>query len=698
MDVKRESLPEHGILLTHEGQPNAVIVVPAQNGNRTPEMQAASLLQTFIKQMSGATLEVVPEDTLGTLRIKEGRVITDTEPSKASNFIVIGTGELSEQLGVTPEEIGPGGIRLKTFKNAIVLLGGPTRTPGEVGSDDGGLQHAAIELLEQLGCRYLWPGELGLVIPSCATLKVKPLDIRYTPQIRSRGIRIADRLVNRHFIGLQRLEMTKEKWAAGRKKALGNAPDIRWDQWQRLGGSLPRFGHAGAGLRNAEQHLKEHPEWFAQQGDGSRDQRGNARFRLCKSNPELIAHVANDIIKRANENPDLELVSLDPNDGGPMGFCMCDQCKALDPTNGPPIKINLFKYSEEKPLTRIDYVSLSDRMVYYWNSIAERVTRVHPNLLFGISAYSCFTDPPVERKLHPNLVLRYVPSEVELFQGWKNAGAKNIFWRPNILLASRRDGKLRAYVTELCEKMQFFADAGIRQTDFDSIMYSWSIIGINNYAAARLVWNPKLTAESIITDFATAGFGAGAAEIKNYLQRIETLTTGRLIGHDDDDRPEPLMLSGVSSQFESMDDYRYTPQVVAELRTLLNVAEKKAEDPIVVDRIAFLRMGLNFTELQETLDAMSLRAQQGEAVDQALAQRLIDLNCLTLRDIVLNHNITINTSYLTWGSGTFARFKPIRGRTVKPSDEALLERVGDPNYGLTGREDSIEEMLKAFGL
>lgn len=377
----------------------------------------------------------------------------------------------------------------------------------------------------------------------------------------------------------------------------------------------------------------------------------------------------------------------DPNDGGSnTGWCLCEKCEALDPDDGPMVSLQTFGKplrpgSERRQRELIEHGSLTDRMVYYWNSIAERVTREHPDVLFGINAYSVFSHPPVERALHPNMLLRYVPPHTDYVEGWKNAGAKRMFWRPNILLANRRDGKLRSIVGPLAENMRFFADAGIVQTDFDSINHYWSTLGVSFYAAARLVWEPYLSADQIIADFARHGFGDGAPDIEQYIHRVEALTK-----------------AGVNRGFQTVEDRRYTPGVLAELRDLLNRAEQAADDSAISDRVAFLRMGLNYTELHETLDELAWRASDGQDVDDERVQQLIDLNALMLRDIILNHNLAINAPSVVWGSGTFAHLSSIGGRTVQPSDEAMLQRIDDPGYGLTGREDSLDEMLVAFGL
>lgn len=326
--------------------------------------------------------------------------------------------------------------------------------------------------------------------------------------------------------------------------------------------------------------------------------------------------------------------------------------------------------------------SLTDRMVFYWNSVAERVAAVHPDLLFGVSAYSRFTHPPLRRKLHPNLVVRYVPSTADRWDGWQEAGARRVFWRPNILNQGWRDGKARVYVKEMAEAMRYFADAGMNQTDISRVRQWWSVHGLNYYAAGRLTWDPYLPPERIVADYARHGFGAGAEHVEQYFRRIEELTA-----------------EGVTDVFEQAEDYRYTPEIVTELRSLLNEAERAAEhDPGAVRRIGFLRLGLNYTDLQETLNWKSWRARQGEQIDRELARRLVDLNCLVSLDIALNHNLAVNIANQAGRTGNFAQFAPIGGRRLTPSDPALLERVRDPRYGWTGREQCLEEMLAAFGL
>jgi hypothetical protein len=221
--------------------------------------------------------------------------------------------------------------------------------------------------------------------------------------------------------------------------------------------------------------------------------------------------------------------------------------------------------------------------------------------------------------------------------------------------------------------MRYMADRGMLATDFDSIIHNWAVHGLNYYATARLTWNPHLTADEILDSYCQPGFGAGAGSVRRYFLRAQEIT--------------------------STPGSSYTPATLHELRSLLDAADRACgDDEPVRARIAFLRMGLNFTELQVTLDAFNEQAtNKASALDRQRVERLLELNYLTLRDIVLHHNLAVHAPHLMWATGNFARWSPIRGRGYRPTAE-LLAQVDAGNFRLTGRENSLDEMLTALGL
>src|SRR5262249_17741477 len=148
-----------------------------------------------------------------------------------------------------------------------------------------------------------------------------------------------------------------------------------WFGWQRLGGSINlNGGHAFSHLWG--KYGKEHPDWFALQANGSRDQSASPdRARLCKSNPALITAAPPAKIAELTRNPTVLGVSVGPNDGGRASFCTCPKCEALDSPKGRKVLLWDFSKGQRRDF---EHVSLTDRMVSFWNAVAEQVVKVHP--------------------------------------------------------------------------------------------------------------------------------------------------------------------------------------------------------------------------------------------------------------------------------------------------------------------------------
>ncbi|MBM4078177.1 MAG: DUF4838 domain-containing protein, partial [Planctomycetes bacterium] len=554
---------EAALTLVAEGQPKAVVVVAAAPS--TAATEGAKILVEHLVQMSGARLETLKDGQLGEVTVKEGRIASPVTKLADMAFVLVGESALTEKLGVTAKGLGPGGILVRTMPNALVLLGPDAQTP----SDPNGTRYAITTFLhDQLDCRYLWPGELGKVVPQRRTISVPKLDVQLTPLLRQRNIRSLhyhDRLQQ----GLDRLKFTKDDFLRVRAAAEATqAASNTWFGWHRMGGTLNlvpghAFGHVWA------KYSQDHPEWFAMQPNGSRDQTklSPTRSRLCKSNRELIAAIAQEKIEQLNKGTGPMSVSVGPNDGGHATFCVCHDCKKLDPPEAR--KITLWDLTSV-PRRDFEYVSLTDRTVFFWNGIAERVTKAHPNALLVADAYSAYSAPPVRAKLHPNLVIRFAPisysSDKARQQGradWDawSAAAPKIYFRPNLLLLGRREGTLAIYVHKLAEDFRYLAHHSMMGTDFDSCCHNWATQGLNYYVLARLHWNPDQKADDLIDDYCRSGFGRAAAEVKRYLTRVEQLTDEMAAKELEVTQP-------------------YTPAVVGELRGILDAADKAAGDEI----------------------------------------------------------------------------------------------------------------------
>jgi hypothetical protein len=618
------------LTLAEDGEARAVIVIAADAS--AAAKQGATILGEHLTQASGAEFDIVTEKELN-----------ETDDI----LLLVGQGVLASSRNATAEGLEPGGILIKTFPNAIVMLG----ADDPLSTDPNGTRYAVTTFLEDaLGVRFLWPGEMGKVVPEKKTIRIESIDHRFNPILAQRKIRMGGGWSRRMSSGGERLLVTEKDFQRLNPVAKKTeSEDGGWAGWHRMGGSLRlASGHSFGDYW--ERFGESHPEWFAMAPNGSRDQGASPhRARLCVSNPELVEQVARDriaLIERTGQKS----VAIGPNDGGTTSFCTCEKCEALDAPSDR--KITLIDFSPGANRRQFEHVPLTDRYVHFWNEIAERVTAAHPDVWLTADAYSTYSAPPVKAKLHPNIAIRYVgvtyldderrAQGIADWDAWGKSASK-IYFRSNLLLAGRRQGTTVLYPHRLAEDFRKLAPNRMIGTDLDSCMNHWATQGLNYYVMARLLWNPDLDVDDLLDDYCGSGFGAGAESVKRYFLEIEKLT--------DQIAAEKLPVTRP-----------FTPEAVATLRTHLEEAAKAtADDPESNRRVSFLRVGLDYTETYSAVFHLIQAWEEagGGRLEGELKERFrvaLDQNWEASRDIFDNHPLAVNVASVAWGSwGYFNR-------------------------------------------
>ncbi|MCB1235301.1 MAG: DUF4838 domain-containing protein [Verrucomicrobiae bacterium] len=648
--------------LVREGEARCLIVTA--DAPSPAAREGSKRLAAELERISGAKVRVATESALGSVEVVEGKLVATVRDFRPDTFLLVGESDLAKRLGVTADGLGPGGIRLRSVGNAMVLLGADEKTP----ADPSGSRSAVVAFLEEaLGVRYLWPGELGLVIPKTRTIALPTLDREFTPPIVQRKIRWSTRR-ERLDSGIAYLGFSSEEYDAAFAGAVGKTEGLPdWLEWQRLGGSLDLAGGHSYG-HTWEKYHRDHPEWFALQPNGSRDLADLTpdRARLCKSNLALIEALAKDKIAELDRTG-AGSISLSPNDGGRATFCMCEACKALDPPEGR--KITLLDHTVTPP-REFEYVSLTDRMVWFWNQLATRVSAERPGTWFVVYAYSAYKAPPVREKLHPNIAVAFVGGRYDSdaarrearddWDAWSKMTGK-LYWRPNLLLYGRRNGVPAVFIHKLTEDLNTFAHHSLLGTDYDSIVHHWATEGLNYYALARLLWNPDLGADAILDDYCERGFGPAAEPVKRWFLRIEALT-------------DQVAAREIESTLEP-----YTPAVCAELHGLLDrAAEAAGGDDTIGRRIAFLRTGIEFVEIQARTHAfadahLDRRPTPAEA---ASFQADMEAKFQLMRRLFRDQPLALNTPMIAWGSEGLFRRLGWNGAKSLPSDRWDADEEG----------------------
>ncbi len=666
--------------LVKDGKANAVIVLRKEpNGI---QLESAKVLADHIRQISGAEIKIIGIEELENPEVRNNTIIPDNGIVDVKNFIFIGDGDLVRfNLKVNTAAVGYGGFIVKTFPNAIVLAGRDNLDPGELFTADNrytpysrGTLYATTWLLEKyLGIRYLWPGESGKVVPKNKNISIPEINYKFTPVLKQRQMRICP-LSSRGQRGLNWLHISKHNYLQLKKNAKKTISDsVNWRAWHRLGGTLGIV--SGDGFILPEWAWKkwpqEHPEWFAMQLDGSRSQmvKGELteRPRLCVSNTNLIAAIAKLKIEELKQHPEQRCVSIELQDGGYTGFCMCDKCKALDVPSARKVDIWSWDHKNNK-MIYFKYPALTDRMVWFWNKIAEKVTTVYPDTLLLVKQYSAYSAAPLQRKLHPNIIVRFVGESFNLeserklkMQDW-NAWSKmasKIFYRPNLLYQGYHQGfPLVNYTHKFSEDFQYMAHNSMLGTDFDAILECWSTMGLNYYVIAELNWNPDMNVDEIIDDYCRSGFGKGGKWVRKYWSRVKNITN-----------------QGATNEQQHM-LAPFTTNVITELAGYLDNAQRtEFNNKKISQRIDFLRSGLAFTDMQAKAYRLNNQIKQNphDKTLQVRGQKMLDKKWEFMRNLYKKYPLSIDVALARFYSERCFSYLGNR----KPSPEILKKYTAE---------------------
>ena len=467
-----------------------------------------------------------------------------------------------------------------------------------IGGVGDGVSQAVTYVLESLGCRYLFPGKAGKVIPKREKVVLDDIALDYVPRLKVRLVKVpvtGNRKVN---AGLMAYGFEPSEYAKLERAKVDRPGNRGFWQWHGVNAGRivktdsPTFqgsvlaGHQYGGYY--AKYAKEHPEWFALQNTGSREQETNSGPRLCTSNMQLREQIAKDTIAVFAANPGRQGASICMPDGGYMTYCMCDECRKLDPANSPVSRGYLYR-SREKPHSwdkhPYSYVSLSDRMLDFSNDLQRRVRKAFPGKHVVQFVYSNYQLPPVKLKPDPDIVFFNVagnyadakrfPALRKTLAGWLSFGNPTV-WRPNCLAGLGGGNRYPVnYGRLFFDDISDFKANGVVGVSLDCCSADYSAAGFMFYMIAKAMTNPdRLDYDMIAEDWCRAGFGKASDEIADYMRELEKHYMQAAEG-----------AMGVGGYMDRFD--------IGEFEARLDKARKLAEgDPEVLARIDYLGVAL----------------------------------------------------------------------------------------------------------
>lgn len=545
-----------GATLVENGVPRGTVTASAEDG------EAARELIAYVERVTGARLPSAAGGKAGAAQVLVG-------------------------LGACPPEVRRELATLGT--DAYVVQSRPDGTLVLAGNGPDGTFFAVDAFLEQYaGVRWLWPGELGEVIPRRPTLRVPETTQRHVPAYVWRDLGPGGALWG-----------SLDKWAAERRLGVSEAHQSAqklWERRNRFGGVKIYGGHAFGEMLPPERYGPTHPEYYALVG-GRRDWQhfdGKHGCQPCTTHPDVIKIVTDYAGQFFVTHPDYEAFAISLNDGG--GFCECERCRALDSGQTEVAAGDPEGGKGGKKAV------ISDRIVTFANTVAAAVTRTHPGKKLILFAYGQYKQPPTRVKTADNVIIQYTfhvannwspQSEAQQFnetRAW--AGAASHLGIYEYFIQGNFPDLPRPMLQPLQRSVQELHRQGYRYYQTQS-GDGYAINGLTYYLLGRLLWDPAADLASLRADYFAAGFGPAADTVQRAYGRWESAwrdLAGKSVAMD----------AATQAQYQRIAEaypVALRRAVAADLReaaALVSGAERA--------RVEFLQVGLRYIDL--TLDAV----------------------------------------------------------------------------------------------
>lgn len=468
------------IILVNDGKPNAVIIAAAE----PHAAQAAGEIQKYIEQMSGAKLPIVTEPAANDSGLPVTIAVGHTQIAvKAKVQIPAGFKESVGDASAFEEE----GFVLRAKKN-VVILGGNSDGPYQ------GTLYAGYALLEQLGCRFYFPGEWGEVVPETKTVTLPEMDIKTRPDFALREVNLGG-------------------WIPSSQEERAIYADWKRKIRYTAGQFYPTVGDGFlAYLVPPREYQEKEPTLYAMNKSGSRTQplyENTAMLSLV--NPRTFELAVQNLKEAFAGTRKMSIV-------GPNGFGISPPDGSAYDYDPEAVKLNQnFDYP-----TYIHHPQTSEQFFDF----AARLARVFPDKWAATMAYAGREMPPQGVAIPPNLTVMYAPIASCVLHSsdnpacWRRTETLSIMrqWcelTPHVYLYDYNPGFLLGSFVPERDVANFTANVklykalklkGFQAEGRKAFMQTW----ISYYMRGKLMWDANADVEAIKKDFYNTFFGAEA--------------------------------------------------------------------------------------------------------------------------------------------------------------------------------------------
>jgi len=374
-------------------------------------------------------------------------------------------GEDAVIIRFSPLITDPDGFMIQTSGNQLFITGGSHK----------GCIYGVIDLLEKyIGCRRYSPDYV--VAPKNDMVYLPDLDYSDAPVNQVRIIN-GTFCKDEDYLDFQRLNTIEELYPQG------------------------YYVHTFQRLMPWEQYFEEHPDYFAL-GNGKRiiDQ-------PCLSNPEVLTITLDKLREEMKKQPDKQLWSVSQNDN--FSYCTCDACMKVIREEG----------------------SAAGPVIRFVNNVAKKF----PDKTISTLAYQYSRKAPVRTKpadnvqvmlctieLNRSLPIRDDATSASFVTDMKDWGkiCNHIYlWDYTVNFSHHVSPFPNMHVLQ--SNIRLFTENNIHEHFQQSNTGNGHEFSeLKSYLIARLLWNPDVNADSVMTEFLNGYYGSAAPFINQYLHRL----------------------------------------------------------------------------------------------------------------------------------------------------------------------------------
>ena len=474
------------------------------------------------------------------------------------------------------EELDPHEIAINTEKENIYISGG----------SDEAVKYAVIEFLERfLDCRWYAPGVAKF--PLSDRISLSNVQYSYIPDINTRTVHSRLFYDNKDYADQQ-----KVTYQAFPKYA----PSARVHTFHKF---LPE-----------EKFYKPHPEYFAL--------RGSERLptQLCLTNEKVLGIVKDSVAALFKRYPDASVVSVSQDDN--QQHCQCDNCSKIDQEEGSPAG-TMIRFVNKVAAAFPD--KLISTLAYQYTRKPCK-TRPAKNVLITLCSIECDRSAPIEDKC---------TDFADDLKGWGKLTDNIRIWDYTTQFTNFLAPFPNLYTLQ--PNIQLFRDNNAKWVFEQHSNNPSELFELRSYLTAKLLWNPDLDFEALLTDFTNGYYEEAGSFIKKYVEQIH-----RKIQEDEDFF---LFLYGDPS--EAFGSY-LSPPLLEEYISLFDEAEKAvAAKPEIAERVKMARLGLDYAVLEASRKnvtaSFSLLTEDdaGKALDNPRVGDLLD----NFRETTAKNKITL---------------------------------------------------------